>query len=91
MKDYFKIMSGCVFAVLVFAAIGFALRPVDKMVDRAVQVNSHQYIEGMEQRARVLEANIAEVDALLLMNPENKEALLAQKRALSAQLKATIK
>lgn len=69
MKYYFRMLGGAAFALLVFSAIGFALRPVDKIVDRAVMVNSHQYIEGMEQRARVLRANIYEIDALLLTNP----------------------
>ncbi len=90
-KQYLRIIGLTALAIVVFSGISFVLRPMDKMVERKVMVNSHQYIEGMEQRARVLQAGIDEIDALLMTNPENRKDLEAQRRALSAQLKATIK
>lgn len=82
------------FLAILFGAVGMlakGLMPVNKMIERQTLVNSHQYIEGMEQRARILEANIAEINAMIATNPDNVNELLAQKRALSAQLNATIK
>lgn len=75
----------------VLAIGGFILRPVDMAVERAVLVTSHQYKEGMEQRANILQANIAEIDAMLVTNPENRAQLMAQKRALTAQYNATLR
>lgn len=75
----------------VFTGFHYLTMPAKKAIERQVLVNSHQYKEGMEQRAAILEANIAEIDAMLSLNPENKDHLIAQKRALRAQLKATIK
>lgn len=72
----------------VFSAWHYATMPAKKVVERQVLVNSHQYIEGMEQRAAILRANIAEIDAMLSLDPENKDELLSQKRALRAQLNA---
>lgn len=91
MKQYLKVITGIVISVVIASILLFAFKLANSYVGRAIQTNSHQYVEGMNQRARVLNANIAEIDSLLLTNPENKESLLAQKRALSAQLKATVK
>lgn len=77
-----------VLIVLLFGGIGLLLRPASVAVDRLVMKNSFQYREGMEQRGAILEANIAEVDALLQQNPSNRDELLAQKRVLNAQLRA---
>ncbi len=74
--------------VLFLGAIGWVFKPVDKAVERAVMKQSFQYKEGMEQRAAILQANIAEIDALIAQQPENREALSAQKRVLKAQLRA---
>lgn len=59
-----------------------------KWVERRVLVNSHQYIEGMEQRAGVLKANVAEIDAMISAGQGSRDELLGQKRVLEAQLLA---
>lgn len=69
----------------------FLTMPATKMVERHVLVNSHQYIEGMEQRANTLKANIATVDSMLAVGNGDTSNLLAQKRALQAQLAAISK
>lgn len=74
--------------VLVVAGISFILKPAIVAVESAIFKNSFQYNEGMEQRAAILEANIAEIEGLLIINPEDSENLNAQKRALNAQLNA---
>lgn len=91
MEDYWKGIGILVLTLLIFTGIGWILKPVDKMVDRAVMVNSHQYKEGMEQRAITLQSNIAQLEGRIAMNPENVEELRAQKRALQIQLQAAIK
>lgn len=58
-----------------------------KAVERIAFKNSFQYKEGMEQRGAILEANLIEVDVLLQQNPSDPN-LLAQKRVLTAQLRA---
>lgn len=88
MKDYFTALIGTIFAILFFTAISWALRPVSKMVERQVLVNSHQYIEGMEQRAGVLRANITEIDVMISTGQGDKDQLIGQKRVLKAQLNA---
>ena len=77
--------------VVLFAGINFIMKPASVAVESAVFKNSFQYQEGMEQRAAILEANIAEIDGLLITNPQDSENLNAQKRALRAQLNAVRK
>lgn len=91
MKGYFKIMGLVALTALILSAIGWVLRPVNVMVDRAVMVNSHQYAEGMSQRAMVLQASIAELDGRIAMQPENVAELRGQRRALNIQLQAALK
>ncbi|EHJ9981294.1 hypothetical protein KB976_000314 [Vibrio parahaemolyticus] len=91
MKAELKALLFIGFAIVFLALIGWILMPVNKMVERQVLVNSHQYIEGQSQRAATLRANIAEIDAMLANNPENRDQLLAQKRALTAMYNATLK
>lgn len=57
-------------------------------VDRAVMKTSFQYKEGMEQRAAILQASIAEIDIRLQSNPDNRQDLQNQRAILSAQLNA---
>lgn len=90
-KEMTKLVAFWIVVTLIVMAIGYALMPVQKKVERAVMVNSHQYIEGMEQRARILEANITEIDVMLASNPSNADELRAQRRVLKARLEATIK
>ncbi len=73
------------------SALNWIMKPAGMAVDRIVQKNSFQYKEGMEQRAAILQANIAEVDILLAQNPVGNSYhadLVAQKRILNVQLKA---
>ena len=61
-----------------------------KKVERAVLVNSHQYIEGMEQRGAIMQANLAEAQARLAAesDPEVKANIQSQISVLKAQLSA---
>ena len=85
----FKWVAIAVIAVAgLFAAINWVGAPASKAVERAVMKNSFQYREGMEQRAAILEANIAEIDAMLQTNPANRDDLIRQRQVLQVQLKA---
>ena len=81
--------------ILILFVIGFGLKSIGliggKAVERQVLVNSHQYIEGMEQRAGVLKANIAEIDAMISTGQGDRDELMGQKRVLKAQLQAITK
>jgi len=59
-----------------------------KAVERQVLKHSHQYKEGMDQRAAILQANIAELDILIAQRPANVKNLENQKLILQAQLRA---
>lgn len=63
---------------------------LSKKVERAVLVNSHQYIEGMQQRGAIMAANLAEAQARLAaeVDPEIKRSLQTQVSVLKAQLSA---
>jgi hypothetical protein len=74
----------------VFTAFHYATLPAKKMIERQVLVNSHQYKEGMEQRAAILEANIAETQAMISTQPDNAN-LKATLASLKAQHRATLK
>ena len=78
--------------VIVVLAIGLGLKSFgligSKMVERQVLVNSHQYIEGMEQRANILKANIVEIDVMISTGQGDRDKLLGQKRILKSQLLA---
>lgn len=88
---FWKILGAFVIVIVIITAIGWVVRPVNKMVERQVLVNSHQYIEGMEQRANILKANIVELELMMHSGQGNMEDLQAQKRALKAQLLAITK
>ncbi len=81
--------------LLIIAAIGYGLNSLGliggKMVERQVLVNSHQYIEGMQQRAGVLKANITEIDVMISTGKGNRADLMGQKRVLKSQLLAITK
>lgn len=74
----------------VFTAFHYATMPAKKAIERQVLVNSHQYKEGMQQRANILEANIAETSAMLSQDPSNQN-LKATLASLKAQHRATLK
>ena len=74
--------------VVLFGGLNLVMKPAAMAVDRIVMKNSFQYREGMAQRGAILEANIAEIDMLMAQQPQNREALMGQKRVLTAQLRA---
>lgn len=77
--------------VLIVAGLNFVLKPANMAVDRMVMKNSFQYVEGMEQRAAILQANIDEINIALendMEDPKIRQDLLKQKRILTVQLKA---
>lgn len=74
----------------VFTAFNYATMPAKKAIERQVLVNSHQYKEGMQQRANILEANIAETSAMLSQDQYNQN-LKATLASLKAQHRATLK
>lgn len=83
-----KVVGIVVVLLVLSIVIGYGLRVADVFVERKIMVNSHQYIEGMEQRAGVLSANIAEIDMMISTGQGDKTKLLAQKRVLRSQLNA---
>lgn len=90
MKEASKWVLFCIVVMLLFTGIGMLLRPLNMFVDRQAAVNSHQYIEGRENRVAILEANKEEVEALLRKetDPTVRGSLEAQRSALNAQIKA---
>ena len=78
--------------IILLIALAFGLKSLgligSKIVERQVLVNSNQYIEGMEQRAGVLKANIVEAEEMARMYPDRAAEFESQKRVLSAQLRA---
>lgn len=88
-KEYSKIMGYVVLTVLILALVGGGLRIAGVFGERVVFENSFQYKKGMESRALVLEAQIAEVDMNIIKNPDMADSLRAQRKVLEIQLKAT--
>lgn len=82
------IALGVLAFTVLFGGIRLIMKPANMAVDRVVMKTSHQYREGMEQRAAILEASILELNLKLQQNPENRVDLQNQKAILSAQLKA---
>jgi len=74
--------------VILFGGINLFMKPASMAVDRIVMKTSFQYKEGMEQRAAILEASLAEINIMLSQYPEKSKELGAQKRILTAQLRA---
>lgn len=78
-------------AIIAFVILFGVLRAFgmigSKVVERQVMKNSFQYVEGMQQRAAILQANLIEIDVQIQQDPSNS-ALLGQKRILRAQLTA---
>lgn len=79
-----------IIVIVTITAGGYALRPIDKMVERAVLVNSHQYLEGMNARATTMAAAIAEIDSRLMsgVDDQTRQSLEAQRATLKVQLAA---
>lgn len=76
--------------LVLVTVIGFGMKFVNKRVDRAVLVTSHQYQEGMAERVAILSASLAEVDSRLSGNiaSELRSSLEAQRSSINVQLMA---
>ena len=81
---------GFLVLIAIFFGINSAVKVGNTAVDRVVLEQSHQYQEGMRDRAVVLTATLAEIDARLLMtsDPGLISDLEAQKAAMNIQLNA---
>lgn len=78
-------------AILVLlTVVGWAMRPVSMRVEREVLVQSHQYKEGMADRAAVLGASLGEVENRLMTvtDPDIKAGLENQASAIRIQINA---
>ena len=76
--------------LIVVTLIGFGLSVVDKRVERKILVSSHQYKEGMADRAAVLNASLAEIDSRLTSSVDagTRADLEAQRATINVQLQA---
>lgn len=90
MKETAKWVLFWICVMLVLCFLGMILRPFNMFVDRQVAVNSHQYIEGREERVAILEANKEDVESRLARetDPTVRMNLEDQRSALNAQIKA---
>ncbi len=79
---------GLAFVVLILI-LNAVSKPVNVAIEHKVMKESHQYKEGMEQQARILEVNIAEVEENM-KNATDQEAkkMEGQLRILKLKLKA---
>ena len=77
-----------VVSLIVLGGLRLAGIPLYKMVERKTLVESHQYKEGMNQRAAVLRANITELDEMIRRGEGDINSLQSQKRVLYSQLNA---
>ena len=86
-KWWFWCIAMVVIAVIV---IGIGM-PISKRVEREVLVQSHQYKEGMADRAEVLSASLAEVERRIMTesDPNMRIGLENQASTLRIQLNAT--
>jgi len=92
MLKIFGIALAVIISLAAISAATFGINwfkaPLDAQLEHKVKSNSHQYIEAKKQRSNILRANLEVVNALLVNEPNNKN-LVAQQRALNAQLRAT--
>ena len=86
-KNYSKGMGYIALTIVTLSAVGGALSFAGVFGERVVFENSFQYKEGMKQRANTLEAQIAEVDMQISINPDMAQQLTAQRKVLEIQLK----
>ena len=90
MKEATKWVIWLIAVCIVITIIALAFKPVNVAVERAVMVNSHQYKEGMAERASVLSASLAEVENRIMIesDPNIKAGLENQASAIRIQLNA---
>ncbi|MFK5882798.1 MAG: hypothetical protein QM489_00420 [Candidatus Izemoplasma sp.] len=88
-KEYRKFMGYLVLTIVILAFTAGGLKYLGVFGERVVFEQSFQYKEGMKQRANTLEAQIAEVDMQISLNPDIADQLRAQRKVLEIQLKGT--
>lgn len=76
--------------MLVLTLIGYVLMPLRTRVEREVFVQSHQYQEGMAERAGIFNATLAQIEVSLngSIDDITRNNLEAQKASLTVQLNA---
>lgn len=90
----FGIVVGVIIGIFLLGAVGvgfkYVFAPIEKRIERKVLVESHQYKEGMADRAAVLRAALAEIDARLTMgvDEETRKNLVMQRSVINVQLNA---
>ncbi len=94
MKDFFIGFAGLIIMLIVcvlFAGGGLIWRyftaPINKQIEHKVLMESHQFKQGQNQRIATLQANLIEVETLLMSDPNNPN-LKAQAAMLRAQINA---
>jgi hypothetical protein len=85
MKHYFIGFT----IMLSMVVLGTILKVWNTAAERVIFENSFQYTQGMQSRALVLQAQIAQIDANIINNPSLRSSLLAQRKVLELQLQAT--
>ncbi len=88
-KEYSRFMGYVVLTIVILGAVGGGLRLAGVFGERVAFENSFQYKKGMESRALVLQAQIAEIDMNIINNPDMAQSLRAQRKVLEIQLQAT--
>ena len=86
-----KTLPLIILVCVILFGLSSLIRVGGKMVDRQIMVSSHQYKEGMNQRAATLQASIAEIDVMLMQGKGNADELEGQKMILNAQIKSITK
>ena len=88
-KEYSKAMGYMILTIVLLAGVFGGLKFAGVFSERVAFENSFQYKKGMESRALVLQAQIAEVEKNIIMNPDMAAQYEAQKKVLLIQLQAT--
>jgi len=92
-KSYFIIIAVILLSVSIFVLFTFSLMPLQKVVERKVMINSHQYIESENAAVAIMRAAIAGINSRLTRGDltQNERANLeAQLATLNVQLYSII-
>lgn len=76
-------------AIISLVVLGTVIKVWNTAAERVIFENSFQYTQGMQSRALVLQAQIAQIDANIINNPSLRSQLMAQRKVLEIQLQAT--
>lgn len=88
-KGFLMLLGGAMLATVVLVALGTITEPMKKDIEHSAMVKSHQYKEGMEQQAAILEASIAEAkERLATAKDDEKKAIESQLRLYNVRLDA---